>query len=396
MPQPANKKLFNSQVIHSIGLKRLETSNARKIGKFLERTENKIFEDILQLETKALTQPVSATARKFHLRNLRRLQRDMAQNDIKVFRRIREQMTEIGNYEYGFSKRLTKQSFPFPVQTANASQSVLYSATFSRPFEGELLKNWASGLSSRKLDRATRALNLAFYNGEGVSGATRRLIGTRGFPGVLKVNRREAEALARTGLNHAVNQAKDVFHRKNPVGTKYRYTAIIDGRTTIICASRDGRLFKRGDRPLLPAHVNCRSTYVAIADPNVILGDRSTVTDTRTRKKIRRGWEQDAKRKAGTKWKTYDATKRKALVKAERQKWIDANIGTVPAKTNFSQWLKGQSAEFQNNYLGKSRSALFRRGKLPLEKFLDKQTGKPINLTALRKAEPSAFKLAGL
>jgi hypothetical protein len=50
------------------------------------------------------------------------------------------------------------------------------------------------------------------------------------------------------------------------VTKKYRYIATIDSRTTLLCASKDDKLFDYNDGPMPPLHFNCRSTTVPVID----------------------------------------------------------------------------------------------------------------------------------
>ena len=77
------------------------------------------------------------------------------------------------------------------------------------------------------------------------------------------------------------------------------------------------------------------------------------------------------------------------------------NIGRKPKqKKDFDGWLRGQSAEFQDEYFsqfpdGLEKAALFRRGKLPIQAFRD-ETGRDFTLEQLRSLEPLAFDKANL
>ena len=69
--------------------------------------------------------------------------------------------------------------------------------------------------------------------------------------------------------------------------------------------------------------------------------------------------------------------------------------GQIPEDTTYQQWLKGKTAAFQDDILGKTKGALFRRGGLTLDRFVDK-TGKEYTLEDLRTKNAAAFAAAGL
>lgn len=69
--------------------------------------------------------------------------------------------------------------------------------------------------------------------------------------------------------------------------------------------------------------------------------------------------------------------------------------GTVAPDTTYSSWLTRQPATRQDEILGATRGALFRRGDLPLERFANDK-GRWLTLEQLRKADAGAFVRAGL
>lgn len=69
--------------------------------------------------------------------------------------------------------------------------------------------------------------------------------------------------------------------------------------------------------------------------------------------------------------------------------------GQVPADTTYGQWLKRQSAARQDDVLGPTRGALFRRGGLTIDKFADER-GRELTLAELRERDAEAFSRAGL
>ena len=105
------------------------------------------------------------------------------------------------------------------------------------------------------------------------------------------------------------------------------YIAVLDSHTTILCASRDGKIYPFNKLPHLPAHYRCRSTLSPKIKPEYEL-----VTDT-TRA---------------------------------------SSSGQVKASMNYGDWLKTQSNAVQNEVLGKERAKLFRDGKITLDKFVSK------------------------
>jgi hypothetical protein len=70
-------------------------------------------------------------------------------------------------------------------------------------------------------------------------------------------------------------------------------------------------------------------------------------------------------------------------------------VGRVPAKTTYAEFLSRQSAAVQDDILGATRGALFRRGGLTLDKFVD-PTGRRLSLAELAERYEGAFTRANL
>ena len=145
------------------------------------------------------------------------------------------------------------------------------------------------------------------------------LVGTR--------TRNQSEALVRTLINHASSKTSaDVYNANKRVLSGEQWVSVLDGRTTYICAGRDGKIFKVGEPPYPPAHYNCRSIRVPIVKEKYRIGgdgERASV------------------------------------------------YGPVSADMTYSDWLKTQPVKFQDDMLGPKRAELFRNGKITLDKLVD-------------------------
>lgn len=142
----------------------------------------------------------------------------------------------------------------------------------------------------------------------------------------------------------------------------YRWISILDSKTSQVCRSLDGQVFKFGQGPIPPAHPNCRSSIIA-----ELLG----------------------------RWKKRDKTGR--FTKDDRAR--PSSDGDISVRTTYYEWLKTQSAEFQDDVLGPTRGKLFRKGGLSAEAFarlnLDRNF-EPMTLDEMRRRAPLVFKRAGI
>jgi SPP1 gp7 family putative phage head morphogenesis protein len=72
------------------------------------------------------------------------------------------------------------------------------------------------------------------------------------------------ERFARTKFTDVMNRGRMAAFNDSGVVSAYQYSAILDDRTTPICAGLHGKIFKNGTEPVPPMHFNCRSLLVPI------------------------------------------------------------------------------------------------------------------------------------
>lgn len=96
--------------------------------------------------------------------------------------------------------------------------------------------------------------------------------------GAFNEARRNITAEARTALQtHAARAQELVFQANKDLFPWVEYTATLDSRTTEVCGSLDGRVYRVEDtsRPQIPQHWNCRSVYIPKETKNEeLVGDR--------------------------------------------------------------------------------------------------------------------------
>lgn len=176
---------------------------------------------------------------------------------------------------------------------------------------------------------------------------------TSNIKNLTKLQQRQAATLARTVTNYTSVQAREVVMRENPdITNSYRWIATLDGRTSLICASRDQQIFKESNEsPKPPAHFNCRSTIAPVVEGDSPDQFRAALGDS--------GAQQ------------------------------------VSKSTRYETWLRRQSRAFQTEVLGVTRAKLFREGRISIGRFVDSQ-GATLTLDQLRKLEPMVFEDLGI
>lgn len=207
--------------------------------------------------------------------------------------------------------------------------------------------------------------------------------------------RSQAEALVRTGIQHYANNGRDAMLIDNDVD-EVVYVAVLDNRTTILCASRDGNRYSLTDpkRPALPAHWNCRSTYIpAIAmqdvDTRAAVGGKEGKEAEKAYLAKKETLDQRRDQRADERADGIETPETPSKVRYRGKKDSNAFKAGQIKYTQYDEWLKRQPDWFIESALGKGRAEIFKQGKLSLAQFVD-LAGRPLTLAELRALDGNA------
>jgi SPP1 gp7 family putative phage head morphogenesis protein len=391
----ANEAYFDAALRHQVGIRRFATGEVKMILRILQDADREL---IRKLRVSLAKLKGRYTQRRLEslLRDVKAARRELV---VELRRRLRPDLLELAVDEVAFEQALIQAAVPWTVGFAQVNLTQVRAAVTSKPFNGRFLRQWWQSLSTRDAANVEQAIRLGFAQGETTQQMVTRLAGTRreGFrDGILSITRRDAEGVVRTAVNHVSNAAREAVWEANPeMIAGLRWTATLDGRTTRICAARDGRVAPAEGReapagyPLLvppgarpPAHFNCRSVMIAILDGEGLIGRRPSVVDVRTAARRELDFRKIARQTGRP-------------IREVRAEWAREAVGQVPSETTYNQWLQRQKASFQDEVLGRTRGKLFRKGDLDVQQFVDR-FGNELTLEQLRATLPQAFELAGL
>lgn len=238
-------------------------------------------------------------------------------------------------------------------------------------YDGRTTGEWFAQFAAGDAGRIKQQISAGVVSGMSESDIVKSVFGSKNMGyknGIVNTTRNAARTLVRTVWNGVANEARKAFSRVNEDAIAYElYTAVLDGRTTLLCASLDGNKYEVGSGPYPPLHRNCRSMRypvpVVLQNAN-ILSDRMAVRDTRTPKELRKDFRADAKRRVGgSRWSQMNEAARRVEIGREKQSWVRRNVGTAPATETWATWFKRQPADFKRDYLGPTRYKAYKAGK---------------------------------
>lgn len=336
-PDEAYLALYDRGVRHRIALERYGGSEMRAILVFLREAERETLLKVRTIEVEGvetLTRARKLASLQTLLDELRLIYAEIYQ---RMTARILEGMEDLAAFEAEFTTKSLARALQdlgevvaygkadaaagalrILIPTANQLAAVVASRPLTFGSQTDTMRAFLDGLEPAHFGRIETAIRQGFIEGESVKDISQRIRLASA------VNERGAEAIARTAITHvAAEVAQESYETNAEFVTAVEWVAVLDTRTTSICRSRDGQHFDLDGGPRPPAHPRCRSTVIPVVE----------------------------------------------------------GLGT-PQRQTYGDWLARQSAETQDDVLGKERAKLFRGG-AKIETFTA-DNGRTLTLKELR------------
>jgi len=344
-----NEELLHNAVSHAVYLEHLKGGISAKMGLLLGELTNDLVRQIKKIVGGDPTKAAWTLAYKKAM--LRAVKDITAEWNVSMQHNFEALMQPVAYYEPRYWTKLFEQTMPLKLSIAAPAPQQLWAAVMAKPFEGALMRTHMQKLEASVRQDLDRAVRLSYAEGEPIQKLVQRIRGTKAagyrdgiLPGLAN---RKAQALARTAVQHTAAVARDRTFEENADLIKgEQWVATLDARTTILCASRDGKIYSLGEAPPIPAHWQCRSTKVPVVKSWQELGLNIDELESGTRASL---------------------------------------DGYQPASLKYEQWLEMQPEKIQKQVLGVRRWELWKGGK-PLEEFVIDRT-KTISLAELARIE---------
>lgn len=366
-----NDKLSNETIAHMLFVSRYSTGVAKKMVKILNEGD-------AELSARLMIALEELDPDSFTVRRLESLLGDVRKVNEQAVRSMlvgmQDEMRVFAEYETGYQLDLFNSIIPneilerFPLMGISYEQ--VYAAAIAKPFQGRLLKEWASTIESDRITRLTNAVRIGYLQGDTVDSIVRRIRGTKaaGYQdGILQVSRGNAATLIKTAINHTAATARKKFAENNAdLITAKQWSSTLDNKTSKWCRVRDRLKYTLENKPIghkIPylqgpgkIHFNCRSGETFITASWQELGFKKGELSGATRASMN---------------------------------------GQVPAETTYGEWLQNQSAYRQTQVLGPIRYKLMKDGGMNYDTFYSDK-GEWLTLAQLRDIDAKAFEEAGL
>jgi hypothetical protein len=359
-----NERLQSEAIHHAVDLSHFSNGVVRRIIALLNRVDADL---VVQLQL-ALER---MDAQAFTVERLDMLLSSVRQLNAQAYQAVATQLAVdlpgLATEESSYHLHLWQRVLPAELNVASVVPAQVYAAAMARPFQGRLLREWTQSIEAQRMARLRDAVRMGVVEGQTTAQIVQKVRGTRALKftdGLLDIDRRHAESVVRTAINHVAAVARNEFHAANDDIIKaVKWSSTLDSRTSALCRVRDGLEYSATThKPLghsIPwlggpgqIHWCCRSSSVPVL----------------------KGWKELGLTDGGSR---------------------ASMDGQVPADLKYGDWLKKQSAGRQDDILGPVRGQLLRKGGLDVDRFANEK-GKWLTLPQLRERNASAFERAGL
>ncbi len=346
--------LIDASTRHQVFLLRYAGSTYKQMAKFIEQAKTESLNLLANSQTVLSTQRYKLLFEELTAVN-KAIYKDLASS-------AKKSMTNLAAYEADFTKRMINKATDVPFETILPTASQLNAAAFTgimdavpgfTPKNGLTVGSALNDFGAKKASDIVKQVRVGFALGQTIDEISKNISTVADT-----LIDRQAQALARTITNHVASSARAEFYQQNKdLVTGYQVVATLDDRTTEECAALDGQVFTPEEFEEPPYHWNCRSTFIAVIDPEYDVGS--------------------------------------ALDGGRPAQNEDGTYSEVSSRTTYNSWINSQPAAFQDEVLGPNKGALLRAG-MPVQGFVDEHY-QPLTLDELRaKDDQHIFEKAGL
>ena len=268
----ANERLFRASVLHQVLLSRQSNGVVAAILKLIREADDDILAN-LQARLGVLSQTdldrlasgkggeTTRLARLLeYIRSLESQGRELIETGLT------NELEGLATAEAAFQQAVLARSAPVALQISVPAVTTLEAAVRSRPFQGRILREWASQWGKVRKQKVMAEIRQGVLQGDGERAMARRV------RDVLGGSQRSARMIARTAHTHVTNYARErVAERNEDITRGVVWVSVLDSRTSGICRARSGNIYPIDSGPRPPAHPNC-------LPPDALVSSRYRVT----------------------------------------------------------------------------------------------------------------------
>ena len=236
-----------------------------------------------------------------------------------------------GNKVYKVTDAFVRASFKTPMPSANLAVN-------------DLLRGQMASMDV-SLVNITRQARASGATVDSIAKAIELSVGSLGDPAI----RRKANALGRTAISQVANAVRYAALDAESEVDRVLYVGTLDHRTSDICKTLDGTIYKKSEARVPPLHVSCRSTLVPILKGESVSDVKNQLQRPAVEPKSVDQLNAKGLYTRGGRIRKPSTSSQSPLKGVVKEKYL-----------NYEQWLKTQSATYQKAILGPSAYSTFR------------------------------------
>ena len=391
---------------HQANLMLLAASWSANVRDAIDSTEYELLGALPELLDDFGTPSYTAAAQKRYLELRRRILMLRAKSFSSTLEYLSKQGAALVDNEIKWANALSKQmdaaaGGATTLPTAKITQMVKY-ATVD---DGATIDESLAAAAQDDAQRIAASCREGMRQGKTIAEIAADIRGTKSADytdGILNATKAEAERIARTACCGIADEAKMQFYLANAdVIRGVRHVATLSGNTCLVCGNYDGMVWDIPQDvaaiPRLPIHPNCRCVHLPVTEMDDINRSTRPAEAANFWKEAEEAYNRD---NPGKNWNDLArSTRLKYYYQA--QKDYEKRTGKpafdqVPQNMSFEAWLATKDDKYLRQYLGKTRFALYKKGKLPLRKFVNPETNRAFTIAELKKRDKASFRKAGL
>lgn len=363
-------ELVDQITLHQVDLLRLEAGTQRKAKRLFKRLEEELVQTLSEVD------PASPLADTFKIKRVKKLlkqvQGTVNSSFSEVENELKGDLRGVSRLEARAVASELNSTIGARIASATLPSSVIDGIVNNTLVQGSIISDWWPRSERALLQRLETEMSIGALAGEGIPSLIRRIRGTQvpGAPrgtfvgGIMNTTTRDAESLARTSIQHIMNETRLESYRQNSDIIKgVQALVTLDLRTSDICISRSGGAWDlKTGAPMKgspvqitfpgspPWHWNCRTTLIPITKSFEELG-----------------------------------IKTKGEIPVGKQASMD---GQIAGDLTYEQWLRriekkkpGSAAKV----LGVKKAKLWKQGKIKSLRQLVDQSGRSLTLEQLAR-----------
>lgn len=348
-----NTQIYDKVVDRAAMLRYHENEINAKIGKIIDVHQNEV-SNIVKRNPPKLTPALK-----------QEIENEVVSTYSQLHSTSSKSLLELVNDQLQYSFQTIDAAIGKIWRTAKPARRVSEEIVLERPIYSDttLAQGW-KGLAISEKKRIEQLIRRGIAEGKDETAISKDLLKGN----VFNISKAQSLGLTRTAMTSVYSQADHEVYKANAGALRgWQYVAVLDSRTTPLCASRDGKIYDVGDVAFLPpAHWHCRSTTTPIVKSYEDFGKLDNLAQVRKRN-----------------------------LDGLSNRMIEFYDGQTPLGESYNAWLLRQPTDVQLRHLGDYKKLeMLRSGQLTIDKFVN-DAGKRLTIKELRQLTDSGYALPG-